>query len=121
MDRRTLPDNERRSARVHRHVQILNDAKRASESRWESNAVANRVQLAYHELNIRNVHRATTVTLLRERAPDLRAVYARMWRCFADNPVTPFLYDTKEGEGSWDSRARNLKKYVDDHVREVER
>ena len=117
MDRRTLPDNQCLGARAHRHVQILNDARRARESRSKSNAAANRVQSAYHELNIRKVHCATIMPYY---ANGLAICALFMRRFVVGNPVTPFFYETEEGEGSSDFRPRNLKKYANDHVREVE-
>ncbi len=76
---------------------------------------------SFYELNVDNAHRANTIILLRERTRDLRALYARMWRCLKRNPVRPILFGTGEGERSWESRARNLNRYISDYVTATER
>ena len=80
-----------------------------------------RINLTYEDLSVTNVSRATSLSLYRERARDIRAVFERMWRCYADNRVTEFIYDSHEGDGDDASRVRHLRAYVDRHVTAIER
>ena len=83
-------------------------------------AAARRFTFTYEELNVANVTRANTITLLRERARDLRATYVRLERCINDTPVVPFTFDPEEGDGSWSSRAHKLNEYIHKHVSDIE-
>ena len=83
-------------------------------------AAARRFKFTYEELNVANFTRANTITLLRERARDLRATYIRLERCINDTPVVPFTFDLEEGDGSWGSRALKLNEYIHKHVNDIE-
>ena len=83
-------------------------------------AAAQRFTFTYDELNVANVTRANTITLLRERARDLRATYVRLQRCVDDSSGVPFTFDLEEGDGSWDTRAHKLNEYIDKHVNDIE-
>ena len=76
--------------------------------------------MLHDEVNADNVGVATTLSLLRIRARDLRAEYTRMWRCYTGGSVQPFIYDSPEGMGSDLSRTQNLRNYIDSHVRVLE-
>jgi len=93
---------------------------RSSDTPHVATSAAARVHMTYEELSVENIARASTVTLLRERARDLRAVYVRMWRCFAGNKPTEFLYDSTEGDGGETSKMANLNSYIAVHVARVE-
>ena len=71
-------------------------------------------------MSAENVGVATTLSLMRIRARDLRAEYTRMWRCYAGGPVQPFVYDSPEGVGTDSSRVQNLCDYIGSNVRRVE-
>ena len=70
---------------------------------------AERVEMLHDEVNADNVGVATTLSLLRIRARDLRAEYTGMWRCYTGGYVQPFLYDSPEGSGTDLSRTQNLR------------
>ena len=76
--------------------------------------------MTYEELLPDNIPHATTLSLYRERARNIRAAYERMWRCFAGNLVTEFMYESREGDGDDASRMKNLRDYVNSHVRVIE-
>ena len=52
--------------------------------------------MALHEVGAYNVEFASTISLLRVRTRYLRATYVRMWRCYANNRVEPFLCGSEE-------------------------
>ena len=79
-----------------------------------------RVEMLHDEVNAHNVGVATTLSILRVRARDLRAEYTRMWRCYTGVSVQPFLYDSPEGSSSYLSRTQNLRDYIEAHVRRLE-
>lgn len=83
-------------------------------------ARAIRFEMMKEELKAENVHRASTLTLLRARARNIRATYERLWRCWSGNPIKPFVFDSLEGDGDEASRISKLREYVDAHVRVVE-
>ena len=83
-------------------------------------AKAGRVEMLHDEVNAANVGVASTLSLLRIRARDLRAEYTRMWRCYSGGLVQPFIYDSPEGAGSDLSRTQNLRDYIASHVRVLE-
>ena len=83
-------------------------------------AAARRFAFTYDELNVGNVTRAKIITLLRERARNLRATYVRLQRCINNSLVGPFTFDREEGDGSWDRRAQNLNEHIHKHVKEIE-
>ena len=83
-------------------------------------AAARKFTFTYDELNVANVTCANTITLLRERARDLRATYVLLERCINDTLVVPFTFDLEEGDGSWDSRAHKLSEYIRKHVNYIE-
>ena len=74
----------------------------------------------HDEVNSDSVGVATTLSLLRIRARDLRAEYTRMWRCYTGGSVQPLVYDSPEGSGSDLSRTQNLRDYITAHVRRLE-
>ena len=76
-----------------------------------------RRELSKEELTAANVRSATSLSLLRVRARNVRAMYVRLWRCFADNAVTPFKLDVAEveGEGPAHVREANLLDWVKAH------
>ncbi len=76
--------------------------------------------MALHEVTVHNVGQASTLTLLRIRARDIRAQYVRMWRCYANNRVQPFVYDSHEGDGDIVQKVRNLRKYIAHHITVLE-
>ena len=79
-----------------------------------------RINLTYEELSIDSILHTTTLSLYRERAKDIRAIYEQMWRCFAGNRVTVFTYNSHEGDGDDVSRIINLHDCVNYHVRLIE-
>ena len=91
-----------------------------SASAQPSSRASARINVTYEELSLDNIPHATTLSLYRERARNIRAVYERMWRCFAGNRVTEFMYDSQEGDGDDVSRIKNLRDYVNSHVRVIE-
>ena len=76
--------------------------------------------MALHEVTSQNVKHASTLILLRIQARDVRAQYERMWRCYANNRVQPFVYDSHEGNGDKDEKISNLCKYIIDHIKVIE-
>ena len=91
----------------------------STNSKCES-AKAERIEMLHDEVNAENVGVTTTLWPLRIRARDLRAEYAKMWRCYTGWAVQPFLYDSPEGDGSDESRTENLGQYIQSHVRTSE-
>ena len=82
--------------------------------------IARKQDMALHEVTPQNVKHASTLTLLRIRARDVRAQYVRMWRCYTNNHVQPFVYDSHEGNGNIDEKISNLRKYIIDHIKVIE-
>ena len=80
------------------------------------------VQMAMskEEVTTANVRNASTSTLLRIRAGNIRSVYERLLRCHVDCDKFPFFYDSKEGSYDDDSRIKELRGYVAQHLRVVE-
>ena len=76
-------------------------------------ARAVRTEMSKEEVTAANVHTASTLTLLRIRALNIRSVYKRLWRCNVDDVKFPFLYDSKEGDDDDNSRINELRGYVD--------
>ena len=76
--------------------------------------------MVLHEVTSQNVKHASKLTLLRIRARDVRVQYERMWRCYANNHVQPFIYDSREGDGDIDEKISNLRKYIADHINAIE-
>ena len=76
-------------------------------------------EMSKEEVTAANVRTASTLTLLRIRARNVRSVYERLWRCHVDSVKVPFLYDSKEGNGDDISRIDELHRYVAQHVRVV--
>ena len=76
-----------------------------------------RREFAMDEVTVDNVPYASTLTLLRLRARDVRAKYLTMWRCYANSRVEPFLYESQEGSGAVVDRVKNLQLTIDEHVR----
>ena len=68
-----------------------------------------RFYLASENLSFTNVSQATSLTLYRERAEDIRAVYERMWRCYVDNRATEYVFGLHESDGDDASRVRHLR------------
>ena len=83
-------------------------------------ARAVRTEMSKEEVTAANVRDASTLTLLRIRARNIRSVYERLWRCHVDGVKVPFLYDSKEGDNDDDSRIKELRDYIIRHVRVVE-
>ena len=83
-------------------------------------ARAVRTEMSKEEVTAANVRTASTLTLLRIRARNIRSVYERLWRCHVDGVKVPFLYDSKEGDGDENTRINELRHYVAQHVRVVE-
>lgn len=69
-----------------------------------------------HLLRVWNIQDATTVSLLRARARDLRARYVRLVRVRFDNPVVPLEWFSPEGDGDTASRLRLLRTYIAAHT-----
>ena len=76
--------------------------------------------MALREVTSQNVKHASTLTLLRIRARDVRAQYVCMWRCYASNHLQPFVYDSHEGYGDIDEKISNLHKYIIDHIKVID-
>ena len=74
-----------------------------------SGAFPRNKDMALHEVTPQNVKHASTLTLQRIRACDVRAQYVRMWRCYSNSHVQTFLYDSHEGGGDVDERISNLR------------
>ena len=83
-------------------------------------ARAVRTEMSKEEVTVANVRDASTLTLPRIRARNIRSVYERLWRCHLDGVKVPFLYDSKEGDGEDDSRTKEVRDYVAQHVRMLE-
>ena len=83
-------------------------------------ARAVRIEMSKEEVTAANVRNASTLTLLRIRARNIRSVYERLWRCHVDGNRVPFLYDSKEGNGDDNARLQELRHYIAQHVRVVE-
>ena len=63
-------------------------------------ARAVRTKMSKGEVTAANVRDASSLTLLRVRARNIRSVYERLWRCHIDGVKVPFLYNSKEGDGN---------------------
>ena len=79
-----------------------------------------RREFAVDEATVDNIAYASTLTLLRLRARDVRAKYVRMWRCYDNNVVESFLYESQEGSGAVADRVKRLQATIDEHVRVTE-
>ena len=79
-----------------------------------------RTKMSKEEVTAANVRNTWTLTLLRICARNVRSVYERLWRCHVDGGKVPSLYDSKEGDGDGNSRVKELRDYVTQHVRVVE-
>ncbi len=78
------------------------------------------MHLTYEELTAQKFTNETTITLLRVRCRDLRAVDVRM-ELVANGPVPkPFEYNTVEGGRDTVSRVKKLNVYVAIHVQKIE-
>ena len=86
----------------------------------DNGAAAQRFTFTYNEFNVRNVMKVNTITLLRERARDLRANYVRMRRCYMGTLAEPFVFDTREGDGPCEKRAAILNRFIHDHINMIE-
>ena len=69
------------------------------------------------EVTAVNVRGASTLTLLRTRARNIRSVYERLCGCHVDGVKVPLLYDSKEGNGDDDAKINGLRGYIAQHVR----
>ena len=85
-------------------------------------ARAVRTEMSKEEVTAANVRNASTLTLLRIRARNIRSVYERLWRCHVDGDKVPFLYASKEGDGDDDddARVKELLDYLAQDVRVIE-
>ena len=83
-------------------------------------ARAVRTEMSKEEVIAANVRNDSNLTLLRIRARNIRSVYERLWLCHVDCDEFSILYDSKEGDGDDDSRVKELRDYVAQHVRVVE-
>ena len=91
-------------------------AEKSAASRG-AGACAQRRDLPENKVKPESVRIASTLSLLRVRARDVRARYERLWRCVANNKVQPFVIDIPsiEGDGSESERANNLMDYIRAH------
>ena len=76
--------------------------------------------MALYEVTSQNVKHASTLTLLRIRAREVRAQYVRMSRCYATSHVQPFVYDSHQGNCDIEEKISNLRKYIIDHIKVIE-
>ena len=83
-------------------------------------ARAVRIEVSKEEVTVANVRNASTLTLLRIRARNIRSVYERLCRYHVEFTRVPFLYDSKEGDGDDNERIQKLRYYISQHVRVVE-
>ena len=83
-------------------------------------ASAVRIEISKEEVTAANVRNASTLTLLRICARNIRSIYERLWRCHVDCNRIPFLYDFKEGDGDKNERIQGLRDYIAQHVRVIE-
>ena len=71
-----------------------------------------RLYLTSENLSVTKVSQATSLSLYRERAHDILAVYERMRRCYVDYRVTEYIFDSHESDGDDTSRVRHLRAYA---------
>ena len=89
----------------------------SSSAARAADGVQERLEISKEELRPSNVRSASTLSLLRVRARNVRALYVRLWRCLVNNAVTPFKLDVAEveGEGPAHVREANLLDWVKSH------
>ena len=82
-----------------------------------ADVVQGRREITKEQLTLANVRSASSLSLLRVRARNVRATYVRLWRCLVDNAVTPFKLDITEveGEGQAHVRESNLLDWIKAH------
>ena len=68
-----------------------------------------RTEMSKEEVTAANVCNASTLTLLRIRARNIRDVFESFWGSYIGGEKIPFLYNSKEGDGDDISRIVELR------------
>ena len=80
-----------------------------------------RAEMVKEDTTPHNVHRATTLFLLRMRARTVRAQYERCWDVLNDHRPRPFTWKSPEQGDSDGENEQRLREYIESHVIQIQR